>query len=1353
MAFSGLHIMVLVSPVVASRSFLFRKRSASALLLVLGMIVLVSVVVLAFFSAATTERTAAHTQANSEAARNLSNNALQFAMAQISDGTKGGTALAPLAWASQPGMIRTYGTSGNPQRYHKLYSAQNMTVSNFSLATDRPPADWKSSPGVWVDLNSPVANSDGLLNYPILDPAAINGTASVNPDGFSITNPPGFSGGNSSADNNRAPMPVRWLYQLKDGTLVPGTGSGNVTTVTTVTGATLENPIVGRLAFWADDETCKVNINTAAEGTYWDTPRFQPGSQVNMSAVMQGTPGLPIQSEAWKYPDVAFACYQPARFEFQRYPGHPAQVALSSVFPAVTSQTATSLTPRLVWQGTTQASTVWAGNSTVDLSLAPRKAPYATLDEYQFSGAGTSPRTANSAGGLLGKADIEAAKFFATANSRAPEVNLFNLPRVAIWPVDKDLATNPASPRTTAFDRLIAFCSTLRKDLGNNAHRYFFQRSDAQSPTNDYANIPRNQNLYSYLQRLTGDPVPGFGGRFSQKYPADRDQILTQIFDYIRCTNLVDPGLGGYPITAPATGAWPRLTNQFVPAIKTPSNANGNALLGLGQVMPIRIGSTMGFGRFVTIKEVGLVFVCVGDGALPDTSSITNNTTLATYIADSTKPTDADKLLLMSNIPAANGSGIPSTAPSTVSAYLQGDPAEWEKVRNKWLASVASGLASTTSPYPNPALGANYFNPALCGVPVGPDERRLQITVLYRLNCPAAGMTPLYPDLIVEMDGLDNFSVSNAMNISPGAALFVRNLNSSGWFHKVSNVWSRVYSNPLYFDSLLDSRSRTPVSFPNYTEKNITYPFYPFVSQTYTMKTANPIAFSGGNLTVRIYQGKNAYDDQNTNLGASFKALLAPKISDVIADPANLYQTATMVFPAANFQLPSLFTGLSGSSQQDFQMEDKLVQGNAGAEVVRPNDVVRSMCYNGDGRLAAVTGNISATISGNNSVPHFTTYPNYSSNSTFAEQQLDSNNGARGWKTYPIGGTGSPTASSGMIPPGTAATTGDFDIACRMGPGGFINKPDEGDNSRGTGGFPPYYFYDQSSSNSLLYTPNRIMPSPGMFGSLPTGAKAGVGWKTLLFRPQPSHPSYSTTIPDHLMMDLFWMPIVEPYAISESFSTAGKVNMNYQILPFTYINRPTALMAAMKVEMGAAVPNGTGINYAAALGTGDPVAGGTTWRKNLNLSETNGTLRQFKAKFDSGQIFRSASEICDVYLVPRGESWTSNAAAEAFWNNHLNTPDNLREKSYTNLYARLTTKSNTFTVHVRAQALQKVPGTLAGQWVEGRDKVVGEERVSTVVERYIDAEDASLPDFATDSNALISDFYRMRVINTKRFAP
>jgi hypothetical protein len=217
-----------------------RNRSASALILVLAMVALLSAVVLAFFSSATTERTTAHNQAASEAARHLANNASQIVMAKIADATKGGTAAAPLAWASQPGMIRTYDTAGNAYQFHKLYSAANMTVSSFSLADDLPPSNWKNSPGVWTDLNSPAPDSSGTLNYPILDPAAVSGTTSVKPTGFSINaSVVGYTGGNASSTNNPAPMPVRWLYQLQDGTLVPGTGTGNTTTVS---GATASQP-------------------------------------------------------------------------------------------------------------------------------------------------------------------------------------------------------------------------------------------------------------------------------------------------------------------------------------------------------------------------------------------------------------------------------------------------------------------------------------------------------------------------------------------------------------------------------------------------------------------------------------------------------------------------------------------------------------------------------------------------------------------------------------------------------------------------------------------------------------------------------------------------------------------------------------------------------------------------------------------------------------------------------------------------------------------------------------------------------------------------------------------------------
>ena len=86
-------------------------------------------------------------------------------------------------------------------------------------------------------------------------------------------------------------------------------------------------------------------------------------------------------------------------------------------------------------------------------------------------------------------------------------------------------------------------------------------------------------------------------------------------------------------------------------------------------------------------------------------------------------------------------------------------------------------------------------------------------------------------------------------------------------------------------------------------------------------------------------------------------------------------------------------------------------------------------------------------------------------------------------------------------------------------------------------------------------------------------------------------------LPDHLWMDYFWMPVVQPYVISEPFSTAGKVNMNYQILPFQYIRRATALHAVMKAEKILAIPNRNVDDYK----TG---AGNRKWRHFIDIDET-----------------------------------------------------------------------------------------------------------------------------------------------------
>jgi uncharacterized protein (TIGR02600 family) len=232
------------------------------------------------------------------------------------------------------------------------------------------------------------------------------------------------------------------------------------------------------------------------------------------------------------------------------------------------------------------------------------------------------------------------------------------------------------------------------------------------------------------------------------------------------------------------------------------------------------------------------------------------------------------------------------------------------------------------------------------------------------------------------------------------------------------------------------------------------------------------------------------------------------------------------------------------------------------------------------------------------------------------------------------------------------------------------------------------------------------------------------------------------------------MPVVEPYAISEPFSTAGKVNMNFQIAPFTYIRRATAMVAALRSELITAIPDssaGTTQGYKAT----SPLAA-TTLEFRLPI-DAHQTLAQFDSVFAAGNLFRSPSQIMEQWLVPRGQSL---AGITSYWNGRRITGDNSRERPYANLLGRLTTKSNSYTVHYRVQSLKKAAGTDPAILVEGRDKVTGEQRGSVSIERYINPNSPDIPDYAAELAASagakpkdLGEFYQWRVLSSRIFAP
>jgi hypothetical protein len=112
----------------------------------------------------------------------------------------------------------------------------------------------------------------------------------------------------------------------------------------------------------------------------------------------------------------------------------------------------------------------------------------------------------------------------------------------------------------------------------------------------------------------------------------------------------------------------------------------------------------------------------------------------------------------------------------------------------------------------------------------------------------------------------------------------------------------------------------------------------------------------------------------------------------------------------------------------------------------------------------------------------------------------------------------------------------------------------------------------------------------------------------------------------------------------------------------------------------------------------------------------------------------------------------TQTALDSFWNGFAApgglTGDNLRELPYAQLYGRLTTRSNSYTVHVRVQVLQKLPhDPNQGVWNEGVDLVQGDWRGSYEIERYLD------PTAAAPVAGQPLGPYKFRIVSSRRFTP
>ncbi|MFN0077520.1 MAG: Verru_Chthon cassette protein A [Prosthecobacter sp.] len=846
-----------------------RRQKAIALIIVISVVALMSLLIVAMFTLSQTEYKATNNYIAGRNAKQLADMAAYMVQAQIQNGQNmQGQPNNGTFHATQPGMVRVYNADGSFKEAYKLYSSSQMKVAaagssgeGVLLAADQlVPSNWNSDSmkARYVDLNEPVIrpainsgsggsggnSSQTSLYFPIIDPRAAQNSLSGSNTQYTPDNPPprssqtsqveGFwyaktnSGSgqpyadvvtpqdvsSSQSDQLRLPMPVEWLYILQDGTVGVLNATNKFVSSSSVT-ASASNPIVGRVAFWTDDEACKINVNTAGEPTYSGTPFYYHE-----------------RDRRWAY-------FPAATGEFQRYPGHPATVALSSVLApnlrldpllpdsgmtltsiVETKEDIYSLLPKLSGGGSYAGTRPFVNDDLsptmgetlpeaqiINFSAAQGKRLFASVDEMIFKDTlsnsdydttkGRQPayKTIKGLSGrvLFDRQTLERSRFFLTASSRAPDFSIFGMPRVSIWPVDEDDSTG--NQRRTNFDTAIALSSSLKSssEALSQSRSYIFRRRKAHDPDYD-VQIQRNQALLNYLTAQMSNRIwpststLGSSTNFRQKYGSDNvNQLAMQFFDYIRCTNLYDgilarqntdglrasaqSGTNLYTTRDGMDSTYKTFTNQRISGppskisdVDKNRSDDGGVVPGHGQVTPAMWQQKYkGFGRAITLSEVGFSFICTADGDPdpryrlnygPDPNPSGGGGT-APYVEPLTLAPNGQPQNVSNQIAYPNMSMIPYGPGGTAVWYSNFPPLS---KRDSSPTGLLYGTTASGDPQRHPSRHPGYdpkfWNTTLeVDTPLLPGQSRVQAIIMLEAFCPSLGWTKIRPEYTFELDG------------------------------------------------------------------------------------------------------------------------------------------------------------------------------------------------------------------------------------------------------------------------------------------------------------------------------------------------------------------------------------------------------------------------------------------------------------------------------------------------------------------------------------------------------------------------------------------------------------------------
>jgi uncharacterized protein (TIGR02600 family) len=939
-------------------------------LIALAFLVLLSAVVLALFGTTRTDRQNASAFATGQETLRLADAAVNLVQGQIRDAT-----IQPrVGWASQPGMIRTFGTSGNATTAYKLYSSSEMVVPNFgkphidgetaSISTWSAGAPSTSYNAQFCDLNSPAAvkrpkpgddtQTENALVFPIADPAAIGPV-----EGFSAnTSVAGTVLGNGT--DRRLPMPVRWMYVLRDGQMTAPTGGDS--TKATFSGSvvpTQANPIVGRIAFWADDETCKLNINTASEGSFWDVPKANTWSE------MRNAIAMPVQGE------------------FQRYVGHPASTSLSPILSfvsgnytrpsAILNATATqmaayvanpdsyyenfvnyyNLTPRIAGAIGSSDQSSKAGTQRTSATGRPGTSEQTNPDVWPASdqswtrkGSPILPDTDRlyaTADELLFKPDrsfskdftssfVSQKQFFLTANSRAPETTLIGTPRVSLWPQQTEDSMRNVK------DNLINFCASV----GNATYSFqraigtqgiFLAEQPADSPTQDIQR-PNNQKLINYLRALGSQSIPGYGGSFSSKWGTSGvDRFIAQVFDTVRArTNSTLIKLGNITYRYGVTTRNPRLLS-LSSLTDMIDNANGPR----DYITPARLSNDIiGMGRQVTFPEVSIVFMA---------SEITN-----TY----------------GNVTIGNATTGPTWSGTETS----------DGENRTFNPPTAGSLTISPTNFPHSAK------------PLSQATNRVQALMLFLPYMSTSGQPVVVPGMQLEITGLNNllingtpFGSSNSTMRFGSLAMENRDSNTASTLGSFQILANRPTPSTMTANQAPGSGTNEDSLFKQAVSGGTDMDLhYPFVSPSVT-SLGSTVSFSGGTIILRVkswYNGEVYQEIPITFKPATFTTpqhigtSSNPQTGNG-ASPSSLFAGGGVTsFNWTNYGSAYIFGG-NQSAGDPLSIRKRLI-GNQNGDgnkqlAIRPGDIVLSMqlsptnsLIRGDYRLLALSPNISTSF-------------------------------------------------------------------------------------------------------------------------------------------------------------------------------------------------------------------------------------------------------------------------------------------------------------------------------------------------------------------------------------------------------